>query len=272
VPARQQPQSHRAIRRALSTTCCLVALAWPARCDQRQCSTQSCGFRVVKIYYQQNDLDGNSALMRRKQSGNLTTVPLTEVSQVLASTCRMGDPAEIFVAPDGGLGLEYDCADDTEFLEPIAAGGFRIIGTLPKGWGNLTTTSGTAFTGVAMKPLPSPYGGTCSGVRAVMDNTLSKPFANIRRLDHTYYLSPPDLTACESRDRIEGVWQPAIRRDGSYLAFLMSAQIVLLARLPYLRRRSTTFGGGRPGQPFPLGSGRHSTGLTAFRLIRGSKE
>jgi hypothetical protein len=175
------------------------------------------------IYYEHVDFDGNYGMTRRHRSGSTSDVSLDGAGAILGSGCLNHSWPTLFVAPDGGLGLEYTCTDGTRLLERTASGGFDDIGTLPSVWGNVTTMSGSALTGIAMESVPAAEGsGTCSGIQAVRDGALDKPFTDVTWLGHTYYLSPPDSTACRAQNRPEGVWSPEIRRDGSYFTFLMS--------------------------------------------------
>jgi hypothetical protein len=157
------------------------------------------------IYYQHVDFDGNSGMTRRDRSGNTSEVSLDGVDALLGSGCPEPGSPTLFVAPDGGLGLEYTCADGTRLLERTASGGFSDIGTLPNVWRNVTTTSGSTLTGIAMESVPSAYSsGTCLGIQAIRAGEMSKPFADVAWLGHTYHLSPPDSTACQVRSRLEG--------------------------------------------------------------------
>jgi hypothetical protein len=177
------------------------------------------------IYYRFMGDEGDNGFARLGPSGNVTDIRLTGADQIVGSGCAADGFQTFFVAPDGGLGLEFDCPGETRFLERSEEGGIRLVGSLPPGWGNLAATSGGSLSGIAMKSTPSVAsrsGGLCEGIRPVHDGRLGKTFAEIDRDRQIYYLAPPDTTECFATSGAQGVRAPAARRDGSYFAFVMS--------------------------------------------------
>jgi hypothetical protein len=172
------------------------------------------------IYYQHQDFDGKWGIARRSKSGSGSDISLAAADAVAGAGCRY---ITMFVAPDGGLGLQYECDDDDRFLERADSGSFRQVAVLPKGWGNVAVTSGNTMSGLAMKAIPALGSRLCTGIRQVRDGKLGAPFADVSWRGQRYHLSPPGPADCEaSENGTAGVLSPEIRRDGSYFTFLMS--------------------------------------------------
>lgn len=185
----------------------IIDLAWTSKGD---------------IYYQTVDVHGTYQVFRRASSGARSLVSLAGVAPVLGSDCMESNPKRLFVAPDGRLGLQFNCVDSTKFVEMEDKGDFSVIGQLPAGWGNLAVVAGESLSGIAMSAVTSPSGGRCMGVQQVMNGRLAAPFPKIPGAGSDLAISPPAASDCIVSGGSIGALQPAIRRDGAYWAFLQA--------------------------------------------------
>ena len=178
------------------------------------------------IVYQHETFDGDRGWTLRTPSGHTSEIDLTRAYVALsARTTGCRTAFLTFVAPDGGLGLSYDCAGSTELMERSASGTYRYLGSLPSGWHVGWLRAGTALTGVATGSTAADSGsGRCEGIVPLQSGRIGIPYDDVAADDgRTYLVSPPPEGDCTAPDGgFVGVSQPTARRDGTYAVFLMT--------------------------------------------------
>lgn len=177
------------------------------------------------IIYEHDTFDGDVGWTLRTPSGATSEVDLTQGYVALsARTTGCGTAFLTFVAPDGGLGLSYDCADSTELMERSSSGAFRHLGSLPAGWHVGWLKTGTALTGVAVGFTAAQSGnGRCAGIAPLEGGHVGAAYRDVSIDGRTYHVSPPEAPECTApAGHITGVSGPIARRDGTCPVFLMS--------------------------------------------------
>lgn len=171
------------------------------------------------IVYQQSDSfdDPDLHLVHRDHAGH--TSPLTVDARPLTGDCQGRDP-QLFVAPDGGLGLEYNCDRATELTE-YASGQLRKLGELPAEMGRFAAEAGTSLSGLVGASMTSYAGGLCMGLRQVNDGKPTPPFGTVASHGRSVALSlPTEPIDCDvPMYQTAGPFLQAVSRDGSYWTF-----------------------------------------------------